>query len=130
MTPEAKVKAAVKAELIKQNAYKHMPVQNGMGEPALDFHVCHRGMYAAIETKAPGKKPASRQIQTILKVLDAGGAVFVIDSTDGADLADLVMWLAFPTPGHKSPGVHKLMTLPGEKDESGDDRFRDVEHTE
>lgn len=104
-----------------------MPVQNGMGEPALDFHVCHRGMYAAIETKAPGKKPTPRQMQTIRKVVASGGSVFVIDSTDGADLAALVMWLAFPTPGTHSPMVPSLL---GEKDESGDDRFRDVEHTE
>lgn len=127
MTPEAKVKAAVKVELARQSAYKHMPVQNGMGEPALDFHVCHRGMYAAIETKAPGKKPTPRQMQTMHKVLQAGGSVFVIDSTDGADMAALIMWLAFPTPATISPMVPKLL---GDKDESGDDRFRDVEHAE
>lgn len=127
MTPEAKVKAAVKAELARQSAYKHMPVQNGMGEPALDFHVCHRGMYAAIETKAPGKKPTPRQMQTIRKVVASGGSVFVVDSTDGPDLADLIMWLAFPMVGHISSTARMLL---GDKDESGDDRFRDVEHTE
>jgi hypothetical protein len=127
MTPEAKVKAAVKAELARQSAYKHMPVQNGMGEPALDFHVCHRGMYAAIETKAPGKKPTPRQMQTIRKVVASGGSVFVIDSTDGPIWPQLIMWLAFPTPGTHSYMASKLL---GEKDESGDDRSRDVEHTE
>jgi hypothetical protein len=104
-----------------------MPVQNGMGEPALDFHVCHRGMYAAIETKAPGKKPTSRQMQTIRKVVASGGSVFVIDSANGTDLAQLIMWLAFPTPGTHS---YLASALLGEKDEPSDDRSRDVEHTE
>ncbi len=129
MTPEAKVKAAVKAELARQGAYKHMPISNGMGEPALDFHVCHRGMYAAIETKAPGKKPTPRQMQTIKKVIESGGSVFVIDETGhtGTDLASLIMWLAFPTPGFKSYSVLKLL---GEKDESSDVGSGDTEHPE
>ena len=129
MTPEGRVKEVVKVRLKEAGAYKHMPVQNGMGEPALDFHVSAKGFYAAIETKAPGKKPTGRQIQTILKVLDSGGSVFLIDQTDGPDMADLIMWLAFPRAGHKSPAVHKLLTL-GENDESRDDRLGDDEHTE
>lgn len=127
MTPEAKVKAAVKAQLVIFKAYKHMPVQNGMGEPALDFHVSAGGFYAAIETKAPGKEPTPRQKATIKKVVESGGSVFVIDSVEGADMADLIFWLAFPKVGHKSPAVLRLL---GDLDEPSDDRSRDVEHTE
>jgi hypothetical protein len=127
MTPEGRVKETVKLLLKEAGAYKHMPVQNGMGEPALDFHVSAKGFYAAIETKAKGKKPTGRQIQTILKVLDSGGSVFVIDSTDSLDMADLIMWLAFPKPGHKSPSVQKLIAL-GDDDESRDDRLGNDEH--
>lgn len=104
-----------------------MPVQNGMGEPALDFHTCHRGFYAAIETKAPGKKPTPRQMQTIRMVRSSGGSIFVIDNTNGADMAALIMWLSFPRPETLSPTVIQLL---GEPNESRDDRFGDAEHAE
>ena len=95
-----------------------MPVQNGMGEPALDFHVCHVGMYAAIETKAAGKRPTPRQLQTMRKVIAAGGSVFVIDSATGADAAALFMWLKFPKPNTISPLAQVVL---GEADEPCDD---------
>jgi len=91
MTPEGKVKERVKKILRQLFAYWHMPVQNGMGSPSLDFHVCIPiivtpgmvgktiGVYAAIETKALGKKPTPRQELTIKAIEDAGGKVFVID---------------------------------------------------
>ena len=63
-TPEGKVKAAIKAVLKRVGAYYHMPVQNGMGAPSLDFVCCYKGRFVAIEAKAPGEKPTKRQIQT------------------------------------------------------------------
>lgn len=50
------------------------------------------GVYASIETKAPGKKPTPRQELTIKAVEAAGGKVFVIDSGDGS--AEVVEWLS------------------------------------
>jgi hypothetical protein len=90
MTPEGKVKEAVKKLLRKYKAYYHMPVQNGMGSPALDFHVCHNGKYMGIETKAPGKALTPRQTLTAKEIRAAGGQVFV---TDGTDLEVLEFWL-------------------------------------
>lgn len=78
-TPESKVKEQVKRVLKAHGAYWHMPVQNGMGAPSLDFICCFQGRYFAIETKAPGKKPTPRQEDTISRIRDAGGMVFVID---------------------------------------------------
>jgi hypothetical protein len=77
-TPEGRVKKAVDALLGQHGAWHHKPVQNGMGKPALDYHVCHRGRYAAIETKAPGNKLTPRQELTKKEIEDAGGKVFVI----------------------------------------------------
>jgi hypothetical protein len=78
-TPEGKVKDQVK-KLLKRFAciYYHMPVQNGMGAPSLDFICCVRGYYLAIETKAPGKKPTPRQELTIAAITQAMGFVFVV----------------------------------------------------
>lgn len=99
MTPEGKVKLVVGKALLSAGAYKHMPVQNGMGAPALDYHVCHRGIYAAIETKALGKPLTVRQVRTMKEVKAAGGALFVIDDTKGDDIAQLQGWLMHPIPG-------------------------------
>ena len=79
MTPEGKVKQNIKAVLKKYGAYYHMPVQNGMGTPALDFHVCCAGKYLGIEAKSPGKKPTPRQLLTAREIVEAGGEVLFID---------------------------------------------------
>ncbi len=90
-TPESKVKIKVKKILMEYRAYQHWPVQNGMGAPTLDCIACYRGMYLAIETKAPGKKPTERQKMTIRHMQDAGAAVFVIDGQEGYN--NLTDWL-------------------------------------
>ena len=95
-TPEAKVKAKVKAALkgLRDKGYPvyyHMPVQNGMGAPTLDFIGCFGGNFFAIETKAPGKKPTERQLDTIADIQKAGGHAFVYDGTNTAEFAG---WLS------------------------------------
>lgn len=96
-TPEGKVKTAVKRALAKYRVFAHWPVQNGMGAPCLDCHGCCGGMYFAIETKAPGKKPTLRQEKTIDEILATGGVVFVISDAEG--VAQLEVWLAMYSPG-------------------------------
>ncbi len=92
MTPEGRVKEKVKRLLRTCDAYWHCPVQNGMGNQALDFmHVQVPGCPAfAIETKAPGKEPTVRQARTIAAIRKAGGMVFVIDG----DTEELETWIA------------------------------------
>jgi hypothetical protein len=91
MTPERKVKEGVKKLLKLHGAYYLMPVMNGMGAPALDFHCIQNGRAFCIETKAPGKKPTPRQLLTIQSVEQAGGRCFVIDGAEG--LSELGSWL-------------------------------------
>jgi hypothetical protein len=95
-TPESKVKARVRKALSDLKArgypvYYHMPVQNGMGKPTLDFVGSINGKFFAIETKAPGKKATERQEDTIKEMQDAGGHVMVYDGTNPEVLAG---WLA------------------------------------
>lgn len=101
MTPEGRVKAKVDALLKQAKAYYLKPVQNGMGAPALDYHGVHRGLGVVIETKAPGKHPTSRQVNTLRQNAAAGGACFVIDGV-GSDLMELENWLHFPVLGYLS----------------------------
>lgn len=92
MTPEGKVKRAVKKVLSEYpDAYVFMPVVSGFGKGSLDYLICYRGRFIAVETKAPGKKPTARQGQMIAQIKRAGGTVLVIDSERGAqNLANLL----------------------------------------
>lgn len=97
MTPEGRVKQSVKEllnifkKVTSGGLHYHMAVQNGMGEPTLDFTGCFFGRYFAIETKAPGKKPTPRQRNTIKQMERAGAVVFVV--SDSKSLSALATWL-------------------------------------
>ena len=91
MTPEGRIKAQVKKLLGEHGAYYHMPVQNGMGAPSLDFICCHRGCYFGIETKAGNKKPTPRQENTMNQIRLAGGLAFLVNEVEGLD--ELREWL-------------------------------------
>jgi len=109
MTPEGRVKAAVDALLKHWKSYKHKPVGNGMGEPALDYHVGHQGFYAAIETKANGGEPTVRQTRTMHNVVDAGNSLFLIESTTGLDIQELANWLKYPVRSYVSCSAQKWL---------------------
>lgn len=101
-TPENKVKASVKKVLAKFGPAINgfWPVPSGLGESHLDYVGCvaagkrPTGIFFAIETKAPGKKPTPRQEKRINDVRAAGGKVFVIDGTPNTDTVEaLEAWL-------------------------------------
>lgn len=112
VTPEGKIKTAVKKVLKEYGDYEQAsaldgdfdhgkmyafwPVSNGMGAPSLDCIVCFYGVFLAIETKAPGKKPTPRQNTTIAQMQCAGGVVLVIDGPEGIEALrralDLIKW--------------------------------------
>lgn len=80
VTPEGRVKAKVNRLLDKyKGMYRHMPVPYGYGASTLDYLICFRGRFLAIETKAPGKKPTDRQKMIADQIRAAGGVVFIID---------------------------------------------------
>jgi hypothetical protein len=112
MTPEGKVKKMIDNQLLAVGAYKHKPVQNGMGEPALDYHVCHRGFYVGIEAKAPDGFATPRQIRTMQKIEAAGGSVFLVIGTEGDDMAQLIGWLMHPVPGFLSASAAGIVGRP------------------
>jgi hypothetical protein len=90
MTPEGRIKEKVKRrfkEIFGNDAYRFMPVQNGMGSPSVDFLYCVRGLFVGIETKAPGKLPTPRQRVTLNEITAAGGLVYVVDSSETLEIA-------------------------------------------
>ena len=85
MTPEGKVKAAVKKYLQAQGVWFWMPVSNGMGQVGIpDFICCFNGSFIAIETKAPGKlsNVTANQQRVIDEIKAHGGLALVVDSID------------------------------------------------
>ena len=84
-TPEGKIKDIVKKKLKEAGVYYFMPVQNGMGAPALDFFVCYKGLFIGIETKAPSKTPTPRQRLTMEEIRNSRGWCAVIDSEQAAE---------------------------------------------
>ncbi|HRH18668.1 MAG TPA: hypothetical protein PLS22_14555 [Aquabacterium sp.] len=87
-TPEGAVKAAVKARLKELGVWWCMPVTGGFGNSGVpDFICCHEGRFLAIETKAPGKRANTTELQDrqIMAIHKAGGSAVVIDDVRQLD---------------------------------------------
>lgn len=99
MTPEGKIKA-IGQRMMKRyvNIYYHMPVQNGMGNPTLDFIICCNGHSMAVETKTAGKKATPRQELTMAAMETAGCFVFLVDSQEAWDIVEATMVMLGATP--------------------------------
>lgn len=79
-TPEAKVKAKIKALLKTYGSYYAQPIMRGMahnGTP--DILACSGGHFIGIEAKADGsKKPTPLQYLRLREIQSAGGIALVI----------------------------------------------------
>lgn len=96
MTPEGKVKSMVNKIIDRygKDIYKFMPVPAGYGPSSLDYILCIRGLFVAIETKAPGKKLSARQHFTRRQIMDAGGKVFIVENeVDMTEVVEFFNWL-------------------------------------
>jgi pantoate kinase len=79
-TPEAKVKAKIKAILKAHNVYYAMPIGTGYGNSGVpDFLVCLNGEFLAIEAKAGKGVPTALQLKNLREIEDAGGRTLVIN---------------------------------------------------
>lgn len=109
MTPEGKVKAAVKKLLdsYAPHVWYFMPVQRGLGckRGVPDFVGVCNGQFFAVETKAPGKHPTALQEYVMHQLDTAGGSTFVIDGT-GFEV--LKLWLE----QYSDPGQQQTLCLP------------------
>jgi hypothetical protein len=85
MTPEGRVKNAVKKELNSRGIWYFMPMQNGLGVVGIpDFICCWRGKFLAIETKAPGKRgcTTANQDRVLAAIFEHGGKCIVVDDVE------------------------------------------------
>lgn len=87
MTPEAKVKAKVKAILKKHGAYYAMPIGTGYGSSGVpDFLVCLCGSFIGIECKAGKGKLTALQNKNLGEIEAAGGKTYIVNEWNLDDL--------------------------------------------
>jgi hypothetical protein len=94
MTPEGKVKDAVKKVLKKHGIWYFMPMQNGFGVVGIpDFICCFHGIFLGVETKAPGKRDQTtpNQDRVLREIKEHGGYTIVVD--DAKQLEDYIIFL-------------------------------------
>ena len=87
-TPEGKVKDACKKFLKARGIFFFMPVSNGMGQVGIpDIICCYKGLFVAIETKAPGKRAnlTDNQKRIMENIRDSEGFAFVVDDPSELD---------------------------------------------
>ena len=90
-TPEAKVKAKVRAILNKYNAYHFMPATGGYGKSGVpDIVGCFRGYFFAIECKAGKNTTTALQELELNKIRQAGGWSTVVNEDN---IQEVEQWL-------------------------------------
>ena len=78
-TPEAKVKAKIKAILKARGIYYAMPIGTGYGSSGVpDFLCCVNGHFLAIEAKAGKGTTTALQDKNIREIKECGGTAAVI----------------------------------------------------
>jgi pantoate kinase len=79
-TPEAKVKAKIKAILKEEGVYYAMPIGTGYGNSGVpDFLCCVSGRFVAIEAKANKGQTTALQEKNLRDIEAAGGVTLVIN---------------------------------------------------
>lgn len=92
VTPEAKVKAAVRKVLTELGAYYVMPVTGGFGNSgAPDLLVCLQGRFVGIECKAGKNKPTPLQERNLHLIREAGGIALVVNEGNVGSLKQLLI---------------------------------------
>ena len=98
MTPEAKVKKKVVAQLKELRAYYFYPVTGGYGRSGVpDIIGCYEGLFFGIECKAGKNKPTPLQEKNLKEIRDAGGLDMVINEDNVHTVMDeLREWSMVP----------------------------------
>lgn len=97
-TPEGVTKDDIKALLDSygDELYYCMPVQQGYGKRLVDFYICYRGLFIAIEAKRRGARAKKFQALILDEVRDAGGEALSVDTVEQLqELLDYIKGLEF-----------------------------------
>ena len=90
-TPEAKVKAKIKAILKAHNVYYAMPIGTGYGNSGVpDFLCCVNGKFVAIEAKAGKGEATALQLKNLGDINRAGGYTLIIRESNLEYLTNVI----------------------------------------
>ena len=90
-TPEAKVKAKIKAILKAHNVYYAMPIGTGYGNSGVpDFLCCVNGKFVAIEANAGKGQATALQLKNLQLIDASGGYSLIIREDDYAYLERII----------------------------------------
>lgn len=90
-TPEAKVKAKIKALLKEHNVYYAMPIGTGYGNAGVpDFLCCAGGTFLAIEAKAGKGTTTALQEKNLRQIAECGGTALVVNENDLTMLGEVL----------------------------------------
>lgn len=94
MTPEGRVKAAVRKVLDAEGVYYFMPAANGFGRAGIpDIICCVKGGFLAIELKAGKGKTTALQDREITAINDHGGYAMVVNENNINEVKEKVQWI-------------------------------------
>ena len=93
MTPEGIIKKKINKLLDNygEDMYRYMPVPGGYGTPTVDYLICFKGCFIAIEAKRPKGKPTARQDGTLEAIRAAGGMTFVVNDDQSLETLRMVL---------------------------------------
>lgn len=91
MTPEGQIKSLINKVLARRKCWYLMPVPTGFQGKTIDYLVCCKGWFIAIEAKKPGKVATTRQTYVLGLIEEAGGITFVISTPEEVDLLDAAL---------------------------------------
>jgi len=94
ITPEAKVKAAVRKLLVDFGIYYFSPSANGYGRAGIpDIICCFGGRFIAIECKAGKGVTTALQDRELAAIRTAGGMTMVVNETNIQELKEKLQWM-------------------------------------
>ena len=94
ITPEAKVKAAVRKLLVEFGIYYFSPSANGYGRAGIpDIICCFGGRFIAIECKAGNGVTTALQDRELAAIRTAGGMTMVVNETNIQELKEKLQWM-------------------------------------
>lgn len=90
LTPEGKVKLAIKKIIASRGALYCMPATGGFGKSGVsDFLICYKGAFISVEAKANDSGPTALQLNWLASVVNHGGYAVVINEATLWKLEDI-----------------------------------------
>jgi Holliday junction resolvase len=94
VTPEGRVKAAVRKVLDAEGVYYFMPAANGFGRAGIpDIICCVQGFFLALELKAGNGKTTALQDREITAINVHGGRAVVINENNINEVKEIIAWI-------------------------------------